>query len=49
MGPVSPETIELWGGSLCVDFVNSVDYDADDRPLPAHEALRAPRDRRACP
>jgi SARP family transcriptional regulator, regulator of embCAB operon len=44
MSPVSPETIQLWGGSLCLDFVNSVDYDADDRPLPAHEALAAPAD-----
>src|SRR6478672_7439946 len=44
MSPVSPDTIELWGGSLCVDFANSVDYDAEDRPLPAHEALHAPGD-----
>jgi predicted RNA-binding Zn ribbon-like protein len=44
MSPVSPETIQLWGGSLCLDFVNSVDYDASDRPLPAHEALAAPSD-----
>ena len=44
MSPVSPETIKLWGGSLCLDFVNSVDYDAHDRPLPAHEALAAPAD-----
>jgi predicted RNA-binding Zn ribbon-like protein len=44
MSPVSPETIQLWGGALCVDFVNSVDYDAHDRPLPAHEALAEPRD-----
>jgi predicted RNA-binding Zn ribbon-like protein len=44
MSPVSPETIQLWGGSLCLDFVNSVDYDARDRPLPAHEALPAPAD-----
>ena len=44
MSTVSPETIELWGGSLCVDFANSVDYDAEDRPLPAHEALHAPGD-----
>jgi predicted RNA-binding Zn ribbon-like protein len=44
MSPVSPETIQLWGGSLCLDFVNSVDYDAHDRPLPAHEALAAPAD-----
>jgi predicted RNA-binding Zn ribbon-like protein len=44
MSPVSPETIQLWGGALCLDFVNSVDYDADDRPLPEHEALTAPAD-----
>jgi predicted RNA-binding Zn ribbon-like protein len=44
MSPVSPETIQLWGGALCLDFVNSVDYDARDRPLPAHEALVAPAD-----
>src|SRR5215210_1500108 len=41
---VSPETIQLWGGALCLDFVNSVDYDARDRPLPATEALHEPRD-----
>jgi predicted RNA-binding Zn ribbon-like protein len=41
---VTPETIQLWGGSLCLDFVNSVDYDARDRPLAEHEALREPRD-----
>jgi predicted RNA-binding Zn ribbon-like protein len=41
---VSPETIQLWGGALCLDFVNSVDYDARDRPLPAGEALHEPRD-----
>src|SRR3954469_6502992 len=44
MSAVSPETIQLWGGALCLDFVNSVDYDARDRPLPAHEALAAPGD-----
>jgi predicted RNA-binding Zn ribbon-like protein len=44
MSPVSPETIRLWGGALCLDFANSVDYDARDRPLPAHEALNAPGD-----
>src|SRR4051794_41852650 len=44
MSPVSPETIQLWGGALCIDFVNTVDYDADDRPLVAHEALVGPRD-----
>jgi predicted RNA-binding Zn ribbon-like protein len=41
---VSPETIHLWGGALCLDFVNSVDYDSDDRPLPALDALVAPGD-----
>jgi predicted RNA-binding Zn ribbon-like protein len=44
MRKVSPETIQLWGGALCLDFVNSVDYDADDRPLPALDALVAPAD-----
>jgi predicted RNA-binding Zn ribbon-like protein len=42
--PVSPETIQLWGGALCLDFANSVDYDAGDRPLAAFDALRQPRD-----
>jgi predicted RNA-binding Zn ribbon-like protein len=42
--PVSPETIQLWGGALCLDFANSVDYDADDRPLPALDALTEPID-----
>jgi predicted RNA-binding Zn ribbon-like protein len=44
MSAVSPETIQLWGGALCLDFANSVDYDARDRPLPGHEALNAPAD-----
>src|SRR3954465_8507956 len=44
MSPVSPETLQLWGGALCIDFCNTVDYDADDRPLFAHEALVAPAD-----
>jgi predicted RNA-binding Zn ribbon-like protein len=34
----TPETIKLLGGSLCVDFVNTVDYDGDE-PLPEHDAL----------
>src|SRR3954464_12116146 len=42
MSRVSPETIQLWGGALCLDFVNSVDYDDHDRPLPALDALVAP-------
>lgn len=41
---VSPETIQLWGGALCLDFVNSVDYDTRDRPLPEHDALDEPVD-----
>jgi predicted RNA-binding Zn ribbon-like protein len=44
MSPVSPDTIQLWGGALSLDFVNTVDRDARDRPLPAHEALGAPAD-----
>jgi predicted RNA-binding Zn ribbon-like protein len=44
MSPVSPETIQLWGGALCLDFANSVDYDTRDRPLLAHEALNVPAD-----
>jgi predicted RNA-binding Zn ribbon-like protein len=44
MSKVSPETIQLWGGALCLDFVNSVDYDARDRPLAALDALAAPAD-----
>jgi predicted RNA-binding Zn ribbon-like protein len=34
----TPETIKLLGGALCLDFVNSVDYD-DDVPMPEHDAL----------
>jgi predicted RNA-binding Zn ribbon-like protein len=40
---VSPETIPLWGGALCLDFVNSVDWSAAHEPLtPATDALAAP-------
>jgi predicted RNA-binding Zn ribbon-like protein len=40
---VSPETIALWGGALCLDFVNSVDWTADHQPLsPRTDALAAP-------
>jgi predicted RNA-binding Zn ribbon-like protein len=27
----TPETIKLWGGALCLDFANTVDWDADSR------------------
>jgi predicted RNA-binding Zn ribbon-like protein len=33
MKRATPETIQLWGGSLCLDFANSVDRDDDDRWL----------------
>lgn len=29
----TPENIHLWGGSLCLDFANSVDWTDDDEPL----------------
>src|SRR4051794_26614841 len=28
--PETPETIHLWGGALCLDFANSVDWSQDD-------------------
>ena len=34
----TPETIKLLGGALCVDFVNTVDWDGDD-PIAAEDAL----------
>ena len=36
---VTPETIKLWGGSACLDFANSADWDEDDVPIPATDAL----------
>jgi predicted RNA-binding Zn ribbon-like protein len=33
MKRATPETIQLWGGRLCLDFANSVDRDDDDRWL----------------
>jgi predicted RNA-binding Zn ribbon-like protein len=43
-GGVSPETIQLQGGALCLDFANSVDWSAAGEPLaPATEALGSPR------
>jgi predicted RNA-binding Zn ribbon-like protein len=39
---VTPETIKLQGGSLSIDFANSVDWDADERELPDTDALLEP-------
>jgi predicted RNA-binding Zn ribbon-like protein len=37
---VRPETIQLWGGALCLDFANSVDWTDGGEPLgPATDAL----------
>jgi predicted RNA-binding Zn ribbon-like protein len=33
MKRTTPETIQLWGGTLCLDFANTVDRDDDDRWL----------------
>jgi predicted RNA-binding Zn ribbon-like protein len=42
---VSPETIKLCGGGLCLDFANSVDWSPADEPLaPATEALGSPEE-----
>jgi predicted RNA-binding Zn ribbon-like protein len=42
---VTPETIRLWGGALCLDFANSVDWSPADEPIaPATEALCEPCD-----
>jgi predicted RNA-binding Zn ribbon-like protein len=38
----SPETIKLQGGSLALDFANSVDWTEDDAELPATDALLDP-------
>ncbi len=38
----TPETIRLQGGTLALDFANSVDWTADDREIPATDALLAP-------
>jgi predicted RNA-binding Zn ribbon-like protein len=40
---VSPETIQLQGGALCLDFANSVDWSSAGEPrAPATEALGSP-------
>jgi predicted RNA-binding Zn ribbon-like protein len=42
---VTPETIKLWGGALCLDFANSVDWSPTDEALtPSTDALLTPRD-----
>src|SRR4051812_4593706 len=38
----SPETIKLLGGTLCLDFANSVDWTEDDEELPLTDVLLAP-------
>src|ERR671923_145608 len=35
-----PETVHLWGGTLCLDFANSVDWSGDDEPLDDSDVLR---------
>jgi predicted RNA-binding Zn ribbon-like protein len=45
MMSVTPETIKLWGGTLCLDFANSVDWSARGEPLsPSTDALLGPRE-----
>jgi predicted RNA-binding Zn ribbon-like protein len=42
-GKAKPETIHLFGGRLCLDFANSVDWSADGEPLgPETDALLEP-------
>jgi predicted RNA-binding Zn ribbon-like protein len=38
----TPETIKLQGGSLSLDFANSVDWTEDDAEVPATDALLEP-------
>jgi predicted RNA-binding Zn ribbon-like protein len=43
--PATPQTLPLWGGALCLDFANSVDWSAEDTELePWTDALRTPQD-----
>jgi predicted RNA-binding Zn ribbon-like protein len=39
---VTPETISLLGGVLCLDFANSVDWTASGEPIGREEALSEP-------
>jgi predicted RNA-binding Zn ribbon-like protein len=42
---VDPKTTPLWGGLVCLDLVNTVDWDEDDMPMePEYDALQEPRD-----
>src|SRR6185436_492970 len=45
-GKVTPESLPLRGGRLCLDFANTVDWTADGEPLPGGrtEALATPRE-----
>jgi predicted RNA-binding Zn ribbon-like protein len=44
-GKVTPETAHLWGGRLCLDFANSVDWTLEGEPLGGDtEVLVTPRD-----
>ena len=36
---VTPETIRLYGGRLCLDFANSVDWTADHVPIGVEEGI----------
>jgi predicted RNA-binding Zn ribbon-like protein len=36
---VTPETIKLWGGRLCLDFANSVDWTAGHVPIGVEEGI----------
>ncbi len=40
----TPETIHLWGGTLCLDFANSVDWSPEAEPVDPQDtdALRTP-------
>jgi predicted RNA-binding Zn ribbon-like protein len=45
MTQVAPETIKLWGGTLSLDFANSVDWSpAGEQLEPVTDALRNPRE-----
>jgi predicted RNA-binding Zn ribbon-like protein len=43
MAEQTPDTIELWGGTLCLDLANSADWDQDGAPVdPEHnDVLRS--------
>jgi predicted RNA-binding Zn ribbon-like protein len=42
---LEPETTHLWGGSLCLDFANTVDWSEQQEPLsPETDVLRDPDD-----